>query len=81
MMDPVQHSTLVSGGSLRIPIRTLALLCVLTMAASRPVRAQTFSVIHTFSGGGDGYQLMPGSPLIVAGTSTARQVNMSGNGF
>ena len=56
MMGPVQHSTLVSGGSLRIPIRTLALLCVLTMAASRPVRAQTFSVIHTFSGGGDGYQ-------------------------
>ncbi len=55
----------------RITIRTsgLAWLCVaaLTLLLSPLAHAQTFSVIHSFTGGGDGYQPFAGLTLDQSG--------------
>jgi len=40
----------------RLPFLALAILYGLTMTATQLGHAQTFSVLHTFSGGADGYQ-------------------------
>ena len=68
LTNPAQRSTFALGGSLRIPILALTLVCALTMVATRPAPAQTFSVLHTFSGGGDGYQPYAGLTLDSGGS-------------
>jgi uncharacterized repeat protein (TIGR03803 family) len=55
MMKPSQHFTLNSGSALRAPLFALTLIWALTVVALPSAQAQTFSVLHTFSGGGDGY--------------------------
>lgn len=50
MTNPAQHSTLVLGSSLRGAAYALALLCALAMVAMQSAQAQTFTVIHTFTG-------------------------------
>ena len=56
MTNPVQHSMLTFGRGLWEPALALALVCALTMIAPRPASAQTFRVIHDFTGGADGAQ-------------------------
>ena len=54
-MKPAQHFTLNSGSNLRAPLFALMLFLVLATVAMPLAQAQTFSVIHGFSGGEDGY--------------------------
>ena len=53
MTSQVQSSTLLRSGNLSVTNLILALGCALVLMA-RPVEAQTFSVLHTFTGGSDG---------------------------
>ncbi len=53
MTNPAQHSTLSLGRRLQ-PASALALLCALAMFITQPVQAQSFTLLHTFTGGGDG---------------------------
>src|SRR5271157_1282274 len=66
MINPAQHSILILGSNLRMPIFALALVCALTMFVTQPLQAQTFSVIHDFSGA-DGYGPYGGLTLDAAG--------------
>ena len=45
---------LITTVSLRSTLYALAIVFVLSVAASRAAQAQTLNVLHTFSGGGDG---------------------------
>ena len=54
MTNPAQRSTSVLCGSLRVPTFAMALICLLTMLAIRSAQAQTFRVIHNFTGQNDG---------------------------
>lgn len=56
---------------LPFPVFALAMLCAITVIATRPAQAQTFSVLHTFSGGVDG-----GAP--VTGLTMDRAGNLYG---
>jgi len=67
MMNPVQHCTSILHGKLRRTAFALALLCALTAVAMPSAQAQTFSVIHSFSGGGDGYTPYAGVTIDQAG--------------
>jgi uncharacterized repeat protein (TIGR03803 family) len=67
MTNPAQYSTLVLRSSLRWPAFALVLLCALIMMATQPAQAQTFTVIHNFTGGQDGAIPETGLTLDVAG--------------
>src|SRR5580700_2199351 len=54
MRNPAQQSTLVLCNRPRLRAFALGLFYALTMAAMQPARAQTFTVLHNFTGGGDG---------------------------
>jgi uncharacterized repeat protein (TIGR03803 family) len=54
MRNSAQHSTPVLRRRLRAAAVALALVCELTMIAPRPAQAQTLTVLHNFTGGGDG---------------------------
>jgi len=56
MTNPAQHSTLLLSRSLRGPALALALAYALTMIATQLAQAQTFTVLHNFTGGADGAQ-------------------------
>ena len=66
MTNPTQSSTLVFERGLRAAALALTLVCALTMVATRPAQAQTFSVIHDFSGT-DGYMPYAGVTLDAGG--------------
>jgi uncharacterized repeat protein (TIGR03803 family) len=66
MTNPVQHSVLTFARDLWEPALALTLVCALTMVATRPAQAQTFSVIHDFSGT-DGYMPYAGVTLDAGG--------------
>lgn len=55
MTNPAQYCTSILHSSLRRTAFALALVCALTAVAMPSAQAQTFSVIHSFSGGEDGY--------------------------
>jgi uncharacterized repeat protein (TIGR03803 family) len=60
----------------------LALVCALTIAATHPAHAQTFTVLHVFTGGGDGSNptgsLAIASAGVLYGTSSTGGNNDSG---
>src|SRR5208337_1342568 len=69
--------------SVRIPasaLTTLAitLICMLAAITSRPAQAQTFSVIHGFTGGRDG--LGPMASLTIGGAGTLYGTTYAGGG-
>jgi uncharacterized repeat protein (TIGR03803 family) len=55
MTDPVQHSTSFLNSLPRAASFALVLVCGLITIATQPAQAQTFSVLHTFTGGQDGW--------------------------
>lgn len=55
MTNRLQLSTSVLRNRLRASAFALALVFALNMVAMQSAQAQTFTVIHTFSGGADGY--------------------------
>jgi len=60
------------------PAFALVMLCALTMIATRPAQAQTFSVLHYFTGGSDGGN--PTSGLTVGGAGTLYGTAAEGQG-
>lgn len=68
MTNPEERSTLSFGAWRLRPAFVLALLCLL---ATQLARAQTFTLLHTFSGGGDG-------AIPVAGLTLDRGANLYG---
>jgi len=66
MANPAKRSALIFGSSLRVPVFALA-LCALVMIAMQPAQAQTFMVLHTFTGGGDGGEPRAGLTMDRAG--------------
>ena len=67
MTNPARYSTLVLRSSLWRPAFALVLLCALTMMATQSAQAQTFAVIHNFTGGQDGAFPETGLTLGAAG--------------
>jgi hypothetical protein len=51
------------GGRNSLSILRVLLFCALAMLALQTAQGQTFSVIHSFTGGGDGYQPFSGLTL------------------
>ena len=64
MTKPAQPSVLTFARRLWGPALALALICALTMIAPRPALAQTFQVIHNFTGGADGAQPYVGLTMV-----------------
>lgn len=64
MTNPARHFVWTFASCLRGPASTLALVCALTMIAPRPALAQTFQVIHNFTGGADGAQPYVGLTMV-----------------
>ena len=54
MTNQPEHSTTILSRSWRRTRLVLAVLGALTMVATRSAPAQTFSVLHNFTGGADG---------------------------
>src|SRR5664279_5426562 len=67
MTNSAQHSPLISGGSRCETALALRLIFALTMAATQLAQAQTFSVLHNFTGGADGAQPYVGLTMDPAG--------------
>jgi len=57
----------------------MAICCLLAMLAIRPAPAQTFSVIHAFTGGGDG--AYPAAGVTIGGTGTLYGTMAYGGGI
>ena len=51
------------GGRNSLSVLRVLLFCALAMLALQTAQGQTFSVIHSFTGGGDGYQPFAGLTL------------------
>src|ERR1039458_1169897 len=71
MANPVHDSRFVFGRSLRRAASALTLICVLTMVAVHSAQAQTFTVIHAFTGAENG-------SLPTAGLAIDRAGNLYG---
>ena len=54
MTNPVQPCKLILRSSVRRAAFALALVCALAMFATQPAQAQTLTVLHNFTSGGDG---------------------------
>ena len=67
MANPGQHFRLTFGRGLWEPALALALVCALTVVATPPAQAQTFTVLHAFTGGRDGRG--PFSGLVLRGNN------------
>jgi uncharacterized repeat protein (TIGR03803 family) len=74
MTNPVQPSTSILDSKLRGRAFALALICALIMVAAQSAQAQTYSVLHSFSGLGDG-------DYPYAGLSIDRGGNLYGTAF
>jgi uncharacterized repeat protein (TIGR03803 family) len=70
---------LILRSSLRTTVFVLALFCVLTLTAMQPARAQTFSVLHNFTGGADGKSPLAGLTMD-AGGNLYGTTNIGGRG-
>jgi len=82
-MSWTQPSTLILASNLRRTAFALAMLCALAMIATPSAKAQTFTVIHSFSGG-DGYRPYAGITLDAAGNvygTTLLSVTGEGTAF
>src|SRR5271157_948946 len=80
MATPRQPRNLIFGLSLGAATAALAIAFLLIVVAIQPAQAQTFNVIHTFTGGQDGGNPYAGLTMDKAGNlySTA---NTGGAGF
>jgi uncharacterized repeat protein (TIGR03803 family) len=83
MTNLAQHPTSkVWNRGVRRKAFGLALVCALTIAAMHPAHAQTFTVLHVFTGGGDGSNptgsLTIASAGVLYGTSSTGGNNDSG---
>jgi uncharacterized repeat protein (TIGR03803 family) len=67
MTSPAQLSTSFFGRSRRLAAFALSLLCALTTIALQSAHAQTLSILHTFTGGGDGGRPYAGLTIDQAG--------------
>ena len=67
MKNPAQPCTSILRSRLRAATVALALICGLTMVVTRPVQAQTLTVLHNFTDGGDGSFPTAGLTLDSAG--------------
>ena len=67
MANPKQIRNLIFNLSLRGATATLAIAFLLIAVASQPSQAQTFKVLHTFTGGADGANPEAGVTLDKAG--------------
>jgi uncharacterized repeat protein (TIGR03803 family) len=83
MTNPAQHCTPILHGNFRWRAFTLTLLCALMMFPMQPALAQTFSVIHTFTGHGDGFTPVAGVTLGPGGKlyGTTSQTPLPGTVF
>jgi len=80
--QPGLSTTILRSGR-RLPAFALGLLCALTVIATQPVQAQTFTVLHTFTGQGDGSNPVAGLTLDRAGNLYGTTSNLQfppGNG-
>ncbi len=86
MANRVQPFTLILGSSPQRAANRLAVGCVLIVLAIHPAQAQTFSVIHTFMGAGDGSNPTAGLAMDAAGNfygtaTVAFKLRNSGSGW
>ena len=68
MTDPAPISSPRTTKRLRRSICALTFLCALSLLKSQPCRAQTFTVLHSFTGGSDGANPIAGLTLDAAGS-------------
>src|SRR5664279_2695697 len=68
MRNPAQPSTSILRGRLRTAAVALALICGLTMVVTGPAQAQTLTVLHDFTSGGDGAIPQAGLTMDAAGS-------------
>ncbi len=59
-MKSIQSCAACFHHKTRVSCFALLVIGALTVLVSQTVRAQTFTVLHTFTGGGDGWVLSPG---------------------
>src|SRR5271157_1534575 len=67
MRNPTQPSTSILRSRLRAAAVALVLICELTMVVTRPAQAQTLTVLHNFTSGGDGDFPLAGLTMDSAG--------------
>lgn len=79
MANPRQLRSLILSLSLGTATAALAIVFVLTVVATQSVQAQTFKVIHTFSGGVDGGR--PAAGLTVRGGNLFGTTTVGGGGY
>ena len=72
MTNPAQPSIFILRNTLRAPAFAVALLCALTIVTTKPTQAQTYSILHNFTGGADG------GKLLTAGVMLDRAGNLYG---
>ena len=82
MTNPAQRFTLLFTHRLRARILVIALLWAPMIVALQSAQAQTFSVLHAFTGGGDGSAPVGGLAMSGAGTfyGTAYRSGTGGGG-
>jgi uncharacterized repeat protein (TIGR03803 family) len=67
MTNRPDHSTSTWRSSFRAAAFAQALVCALTMLAAQPAQAQTYTILHNFSGGLDGSHPTAGLTLVGTG--------------
>lgn len=67
MASPAYRPTITFGSSLGHAAFALALICALTPAMTKSAQAQTFTVLHSFTGGADGSHPSAGLSIDQAG--------------
>ena len=68
MANPRQPRDLIFSLSFGAATAALAIAFMLTVVATQPARAQTYTVLHNFTGGGDGFYPKAGVTLDQAGS-------------
>jgi len=68
MANPRQPRGLIFSLSFGAATAALAIAFMLTVVATQPARAQTYTVLHNFTGGGDGFYPKAGVTLDQAGS-------------
>jgi len=71
MVKPRQLRNLIFGLSLGAATAVLAIAFMLVVVAPQPAQAQTFNVIHTFTGGQDGANPTSGGKLLDSRLATS----------
>ena len=67
MTNPAQHPIFILPSSLRGSAVAVVLLCLLSVILTQSAQAQTFTVLHNFTGGQDGATPTGGITLDQAG--------------